>query len=504
MKTKMLSKITSMAVMTAMLMYCGGFVCADETDETDVQLEPYIDTFHTGDMAPIIEEIIPDEESYNLILEANGLAEETVLSDDELEEYVFDRYTHETATLSGYSIYTYDVIYQQMSASEQAFYNGLYGACESYLNSTAYMPSTTTTSGNTHTVCGPVPYGDLSYYQIRYVVWVFMYENPQFFFVSNGFVKDSQYAYLICYPDFASGSARSSAKNAFFSRVTNIVNRANTGATPYDKLKIAHDIICNEVTYVSGSPYNQSAYSAIVNGQSVCAGYAEAMMCVCNALGIPAITVTSDDHEWNEVYLEGNWYIVDATWDDDDPGISYGYFLKSYNTVKGYSAWSSENHTIEDLWNYFPCPACNLDWNASSRANSVTMYRLYNPNSGEHFYTSSEGERNSLINVGWNYEGIGWTAPSFSDTPVYRLYNRYAGEHHYTTSLDERNALINIGWLDEGIGWYSDDARGVPLYRQYNPNEYANNHNYTTSLTENNYLVSLGWQAENIGWYGVG
>ena len=166
--------------MTAMLMYCGGFVCADETDETDVQLEPYIDTSHTGDMAPIIEEIIPDEESYNLILEANGLAEETVLSDDELEEYVFDRYTHETATLSGYSIYTYDVIYQQMSASEQAFYNGLYGACESYLNSTAYMPSTTTTSGNTHTVCGPVPYGDLSYYQIRYVVWVFMYENPQF------------------------------------------------------------------------------------------------------------------------------------------------------------------------------------------------------------------------------------------------------------------------------------------------------------------------------------
>ena len=38
---------------------------------------------------------------------------------------------------------------------------------------------------------------------------------------------------------------------------------------------------------------------------------------------IPAITVTSDDHEWNEVYLEGNWYIVDATWDDGDPGTSY-------------------------------------------------------------------------------------------------------------------------------------------------------------------------------------
>ncbi len=36
------------------------------------------------------------------------------------------------------------------------------------------------------------------------------------------------------------------------------------------------------------------------------------------------------------------------------------------------------------------------------------MYRLYNPNSGEHFYTASKGERNHLIRLGWNDEGIGW------------------------------------------------------------------------------------------------
>ena len=39
---------------------------------------------------------------------------------------------------------------------------------------------------------------------------------------------------------------------------------------------------------------------------------------------------------------------------------------------------------------------------------TVNMYRLYNPNSGEHFYTSSNGERDHLISLGWNYEGIGW------------------------------------------------------------------------------------------------
>ncbi len=137
-------------------------------------------------------------------------------------------------------------------------------------------------------------------------------------------------------------------------------------------------------------------------------------------------------------------------------------------------------------------------------AGSVNMFRLYNPNSGEHFYTSNLGERNHLASLGWNYEGIGWLAPQSSNTPVYRLYNPNGGEHHYTTSIAERNNLISLGWNDEGIGWYSDDARTVPLYRQYNPNAFANNHNYTTSQSENNWLVSIGWRAEGIGWYGTG
>ena len=141
---------------------------------------------------------------------------------------------------------------------------------------------------------------------------------------------------------------------------------------------------------------------------------------------------------------------------------------------------------------------------SQAASSTVNMYRLYNPNSGEHFYTSNTAERDMLIGVGWSYEGVGWIAPSISNTPVYRLYNQYGGEHHYTTSVAERDMLISVGWSYEGIGWYSDDSCRVPLYRQYNPNAFANNHNYTTSLGENDWLVSIGWRAEGIGWYGVG
>lgn len=128
-----------------------------------------------------------------------------------------------------------------------------------------------------------------------------------------------------------------------------------------------------------------------------------------------------------------------------------------------------------------------------------TMYRLYNPNSGEHFYTASLGEANNLKNVGWRYEGHAWRAPT-SGTPVYRVYNPNAGDHHYTTSAAERDHLVSVGWRYEGIGWYSGGSR--PLYRLYNPNANTGTHHYTTSPVERDNVIRAGWNYEGIGWYG--
>lgn len=133
------------------------------------------------------------------------------------------------------------------------------------------------------------------------------------------------------------------------------------------------------------------------------------------------------------------------------------------------------------------------------------MFRLYNPYTGEHFYTSSLPERTNLISTGWRGEGVGWVAVKSSNTPVYRLYNKYVtgGDHHYTTSAEERDNLVKEGWIAEGTGWYSDDAQGTTLLRQYNPYAETGTHNYTTSQSENDNLVKEGWLAEGIAWYGV-
>lgn len=139
----------------------------------------------------------------------------------------------------------------------------------------------------------------------------------------------------------------------------------------------------------------------------------------------------------------------------------------------------------------------------ASSTETVDMYRLYNPNSGEHFYTGSWAECTNLVNLGWVSEGIGWVAPKTSSAPVFRLYNPNAGDHHYTLSVDERDGLARVGWIFEGIGWYSDDKMRIPVLRQYNPNAKAGAHNFTTSSEENKALVEVGWKAEGVGWYAV-
>ena len=75
--------------------------------------------------------------------------------------------------------------------------------------------------------------------------------------------------------------------------------------------------------------------------------------------------------------------------------------------------------------------------------------------------------------------------------------------HHYTLSVGERDYLVRVGWNDEGIGWYSDLNKTVPLYRLYNPNAVTGTHHYTKNYNEAEYLDEIGWNYEGISWYGV-
>lgn len=142
----------------------------------------------------------------------------------------------------------------------------------------------------------------------------------------------------------------------------------------------------------------------------------------------------------------------------------------------------------------------------ASAVSSKPVYRLYNHNTGEHFYTESAFEKDSLKRAGWNDEGLGWQAAT-TGTPVYRVYNPNArgGDHYYTMSKYEAQSLVNTGWRWDNGGkaaFYSGGS--VNLYVAYNPNANSGSHNYTINSYEQNSLLGKGWKYGAVAWKTMG
>lgn len=129
---------------------------------------------------------------------------------------------------------------------------------------------------------------------------------------------------------------------------------------------------------------------------------------------------------------------------------------------------------------------------SATDATPGAVYRVFNPNTGWHHYTSSLGEKKHLVSLGWKDEGIAWEAGH--NEPVYRLYNPNSGRHFFTTNVAEHNHLVYLGWKSEGVAFHSGDNLNV--YRLYNPN--TGEHFYTTNHLERRHLVYLGWRDEGV------
>ncbi len=137
-----------------------------------------------------------------------------------------------------------------------------------------------------------------------------------------------------------------------------------------------------------------------------------------------------------------------------------------------------------------------------NHSDEYPVYRLYNQNSGEHFYTMSDTEASQLRDIGWRYEGVAWYSPK-SGIPIHRLYNSNGSEHFFTADVNEKNNLVNAGWKYEGVVFYTDDSCTINVYRLYNPNAISNNHFFTASITERDDLIAAGWKYEGVAWKGV-
>ena len=136
----------------------------------------------------------------------------------------------------------------------------------------------------------------------------------------------------------------------------------------------------------------------------------------------------------------------------------------------------------------------------SAQAAGKDLYCLYNSANKEFLYTIDENEKNNLIST-WEYKGVICTLPDFSATPVYRLYDPVSTQHLYTSDDAEIIKLVGDGWTKEGTAYYVDDAHTAPVYRMFNPA--TGEHQFSGSTSQITSLEAGGWVKEGVAYYAL-
>ena len=168
----------------------------------------------------------------------------------------------------------------------------------------------------------------------------------------------------------------------------------------------------------------------------------------------------------------------------------------------------------------YPTDFTSSDYNALSQIwgpslitnpPQFTIYRLFNPSSGQHLFSANLFEIDSLTgqpHSPYLNEGIAYEVSSGANQDLFRFYNHLTGRHFYTSNISERDLLLdsNLPFIYEGSAYKVHSANLitndlVPVYRFYDSNTHV--HLYTASSVERDIWESgsHGWINEGIAWY---
>jgi transglutaminase-like putative cysteine protease len=116
---------------------------------------------------------------------------------------------------------------------------------------------------------------------------------------------------------------------------------------PVLRVKALHDYVADRVAYDAESYFAgvyppQDAETVFRTRKSVCAGYAKLLEALGKAAGVEIVYVTGKSrsqvselsgqgHAWNGVKVNGQWYLIDPTWDSGYVSREKG-FTKNYRT----------------------------------------------------------------------------------------------------------------------------------------------------------------------------
>ena len=202
-------------------------------------------------------------------------------------------------------------------------------------------------------------------------------DHPEFFWLTGG-ISWTAFPYsskIILYPEFWEYEKPIAECEAEIEEaLQNIVSNAMLYNSLYGRVLYVHDYLTENVVYdddtyaiIDADPYTtenyeySSAYGALTLNRAICGGYSTAFQLIMQKLGIQCGIVTGDEHEWNFLLLDGEYYYMDITWDcaDSDNGEIYA---KSYEFFCITEDELLASHSFDDDQFFPECTGTKYDY----------------------------------------------------------------------------------------------------------------------------------------------
>lgn len=124
-----------------------------------------------------------------------------------------------------------------------------------------------------------------------------------------------------------------------------------------DNIKNIHDYIINNSKYDELRSdknvlkyHSDIAYGPLFEGYAVCGGYTDLMQLFLEKMNIKSFRVSSNDHIWNALLVDNEWYHIDLTWDDPVTEDGKDYLSHEFLLIKTDKLISSshEQHIFDE------------------------------------------------------------------------------------------------------------------------------------------------------------
>ena len=299
-------------------------------------------------------------------------------------------------------------VYELLTTEEQAVYSALYNGISEKNTSI------------------PLPY-DITGDTYSKIYCILEKQEGSFFYIDSTYytAQKIRNAKIVLREEVGEIESR---MNQFENVVEDIISGVPDG--DYEKALYIHDKIAGICTYNIGDdyPYSATAYGCLVDGQANCEGYAKAFNYLAGRVGMKCILVTGqtdngENHAWNQIMIDGEWYNIDVTWDDMDSadGVRRVYFLCDDDVF-------CRTHIADNL--YFTPFVCTSD---------INNYYVKNG-----FFANDNSEADSIIRRELS-SGNHVIELKFPDN---QAYNDFKSE--YITGQKMFDVILDSGYVGDG------------------------------------------------------